>query len=317
MTGCAATCGACAAQAVQRRLVARLGNGVHVVRCANCGVTSLYPQPSPDELSRHYESYYLTRTNDTVRQARLVQLHRQILDYLVSQASSSPSRRLSFLDYGCGGGAFLRCVAMQGHLAVGTDVSTQNLRQLREAARHDNVVIELLDLSTSTLTDFGSRRFDVVTLFQVIEHIRNPLDLVSSLAGLQQAGGLLYIECPNDAGAWVHIKNPAHRLLRSNSWHSLKYPEHLHGFTRRSIASLLAAANYGVVNCGDYAYRDGLHQVESEFWWPRLRSNGHGQTPMTVMRSAIPLIDQAMSAFFRAGSGLYALGRKRPTSSVE
>jgi 2-polyprenyl-3-methyl-5-hydroxy-6-metoxy-1,4-benzoquinol methylase len=302
-------CGACAAQASRRRQVARLGNGVHVMRCDNCGVTALHPSPSLEELKRHYDSYYLTRTNDPHRQDRLVQLHQQVVDYLVSHASSSG--RLSFLDHGCGGGAFLRCVARQGHFAVGTDVSSQNVRQLREAAQRDSLDIELLDLSTGSLADFGNRRVDIITLFQVIEHVRDPLDLVGSLAPLQRPGGLFYIECPNDAGAWVQIKNPAHRLLRTNSWHSLKYPEHLHGFTRRSITSLLGAAGYDVVDCSDYAYRDGVHQVESEFWWPRLRGNGDGRTPMKVMRSAIPIIDHAMSTCFRAGSGLYALGRKR------
>ena len=303
-------CAACAAQGSQRRPVARLGNGVQVMRCGGCGVTSLHPAPSPVELARHYGSYYLTRTKDGHRQDRLVQLHERIVDYLVSHSTARSSRRLSFLDHGCGGGAFLRCVARHGHAAAGTDVSSQNVRQLREAAHQDGVDIQLVDLSTGSLTDLGATSFDVITLFQVIEHVTDPLELVGSLARLQVSGGLLYLECPNDAGAWVHIKNPAHRLFRSNSWNSLKYPEHLHGFNRRSIASLLGAAGYEVIDCGDYAYRDGVHQVESEFWWPRLRRNGHAPTPMGLMRSAIPILDQAMSTCFRAGSGLFALGRK-------
>jgi hypothetical protein len=101
-----------------------------------------------------------------------------------------------------------------------------------------------------------------------------------------------------------------HRAKRGSAWCSLKYPEHLHGFGRQSIAGLLRASGYDVVDCGDYAYRDGVHQVESEFWWPRFRTPGHRLSLSQAGRAMVPVFDQMMSSCFGSGSGLYALGRK-------
>jgi hypothetical protein len=88
-------------------------------------------------LARHYSDYYLTRIDDVRRQDRLVSLHARIFERLLVHAPGS--RRLSFLDHGFGGGAFLRYVAQQGHGAFGTEDSPQNIRQLREAAGRDGV----------------------------------------------------------------------------------------------------------------------------------------------------------------------------------
>jgi 2-polyprenyl-3-methyl-5-hydroxy-6-metoxy-1,4-benzoquinol methylase len=303
-------CGACGAAGRQRQLIRRLGNSVGVTRCSACTVTSLRPLPSAEELRRHYASYYLTRADDTDRQNHLVELHKGVFDYLLRHVRSTPPH--AFLDYGFGSGAFLRYAARRAHRAMGADLSPQNVRQLQEAARCDGVTIGLIDLSTNSLGDLCPNHFDVVTLFQVVEHLACPLRLISKLSCLQEPGGLLYLECPNDSAAWAHAKNFFHRAARSTAWNSLKYPEHLHGFNRRSIAALLQAGGYDLVDCGDYAYRDGLHQVESEFWWPKFRSHSSSPTLSGLVRSAIPLFDGIMSARFGAGSGLYALGRKRP-----
>jgi 2-polyprenyl-3-methyl-5-hydroxy-6-metoxy-1,4-benzoquinol methylase len=274
----------------------------------SCSVTGLWPLPDQDELARHYANYYLTRTSDAERQDRLVDLHRGIVEYLLGQ-ERLPARP-SFLDYGFGSGSFLRCVARLGHQATGADVSSQNVVQLRETAARDGLAIDAIELTGGSLAALAGRRYDVVTLFQVIEHVLHPLELVSELSRLQAPGGLLYIECPNDDAVWAGAKTVIHRALKHDSWNSLKHPEHLHGFNRRAITSLLASAGYDTVEVGDYGYRDGLHQVESEFWWPKLGHGRKGRSVSGVVRSAIPLFDRLMSAGFKAGSGLFALGRR-------
>ena len=280
-----------------------------MTRCATCTSTGLWPIPGPDELRRHYASYYLTRVDDPGRQDQLVEFHKGVFDYLLAHVAGATPHR--FLDYGFGGGAFLRYIARQGHCAAGVDVSTQNVRQLSETARRDGISVQLVDLSVGTLNDLGAHRFDVVTLFQVIEHVPDPSGLITRLARLQDPGALLYLECPNDGAAWARFKNPLHLARGTSAWSSLKYPEHLHGFTPFSIGVLLRASGYEVVDCGDYAYRDGVHQVESEYWWPRFSSKPRSRTTVGLVRSLIPLFDRVMSTCFSSGSGLFALARKR------
>lgn len=299
-------CRACGLDA-DRTIVKRLPNGTAVTRCRACSVTALTPLPTTEELNRHYSDYYLTRSNDAERQRRLVDLHRPIFGYLTGHLQASPP--YSFLDYGFGSGAFLQCVAELGHVAVGADVSAQNRQQLEAICRHQALAIRLVDLSPGPEMLTGMR-FDVITLFQVLEHVADPLTLARHLSRLQAPGGLLYVECPNDPSALGRVKNLLRVVVSRPIWRSLKYPEHLHGFNRRAIRTLLTAAGYHVIDCGDYSYRDGIHQVESEFWWPPFRENPSLRTLYGLSRSVVPLFDRLMAASLHAGSGLFALGRK-------
>jgi SAM-dependent methyltransferase len=201
-------------------------------------------------------------------------------------------------------------VAREGHRAAGADLSTQNVEHLSAVTAAESVHMDLVDLSVASLEAVRKRRFDVISLFQVIEHAPDPHQLVGSLAQLQDSGGLLYLECPNDAAAFAMLKRLVHRMRPSLMFGSMKFPEHLHGFHRRAMTALLDSCGYSIVDLGDYHYRDGVHQVESEFFWPRLR-DAATMSPRNMMRSLIPVFDHAMSALFGSGSGLFALGRKR------
>ncbi len=302
------TCASCGAPA-QWRLVKELTPGLSVRRCPACSVAAFDPMPSDAELLQHYEQYYLTRRTNPVELDRLVDLHEPIASWLLDRLPVRGPVRI--LDYGFGGGAFLACMARRGHAATGADLSRQNVRQLSEYCRSNDWPMEVVDLSRQGLETLDGRRFHLVTLFQVIEHMRQPLDLARALAELQEPGGLLYIECPNDAALLAGLKRMARfGKRRERFWGSLKYPEHLHGFNRRAIARLLLAAGYAVEAVGDYSYRDGMHQVEAAIWWPRLRDNPALMSAYGLTRSLIPPADRLMSALFGAGSGLFALGRR-------
>jgi SAM-dependent methyltransferase len=236
-------------------------------------------------------------------------MHGPIVEYLESHLTGEPP--YSFLDYGFGSGSFLRKVAARSHSAYGADISSQNVEQLAERCRMEGRAIDTVDLSTSHLDQLGRDHFDVITLFQVIEHLLDPLDVLRELSGFQREGGLLYIECPNDRSAVSAVKTLVQRFFRRRSmWRSMKYPEHLHGFNPKALTTLLQSGGYDVVACGDYAYCDGIHQVESRFWWPPFRENTGWYTPYGFSRSLIPLVDGVMSKACGAGSGLYALARK-------
>lgn len=275
-------------------------------------MSALQPTPTPAQLDAHYSRYYLTQGYSAERLKAVSDRHRPVLDYLTARAPRSGP--LQILDYGFGAGAFLLHAAARGHQAVGADVSVGNLDQLHRFAAEQSVNIDIVQVSPESFSALDGRSFDVITLFQVIEHVPSPRALLQQLARYQQPGGLLYVECPNDAAALCVLKRTLPPMYSVPTWGSLKYPEHLHGFTRRAISILYERLGYEMVECGDYAYCDGFHQVESEFWWPRLRDNTNWSL-FGLSRSAVPVFDGMMSRGFGAGSGLFALGRKKPGAS--
>lgn len=304
-----ARCTACN-HANPRWRVRRLTPVLQLLVCTGCGVQRLHPMPTPDEIHSHYQRYYLTRPESAESVMRLARRHEPVSDWLMARLPSGPLR---VLDVGFGSGAFLVAMAERGHAVYGLDVSEQNVSQLRDFAASRGLGINVADLRGGPPAEaFGDQCFDLVTLFQVVEHLTDPLELLRRLAKRQPPGGRLYLECSNQQAilAWIKRWTRVKRSRRT-MWGSLKYPEHLHGFSRRSLAALLDASGYNLEYCSDYAYRDGLHQVEAEQWWPHRRDNPDRRSLFGKSRSIIPMADWLMSAAFGAGSGLYALGSRR------
>jgi 2-polyprenyl-3-methyl-5-hydroxy-6-metoxy-1,4-benzoquinol methylase len=135
------------------------------------------------------------------------------------------------LDVGCFKGFFLYSAARRGWTAVGTEVSRPAIRFARQRLGLRVEMGDLLELS-----QFRDGQFDVITLFDVIEHLSRPDRYVNRAYRLLRRGGLLYIETPN--------VRALPRYLVGKRWaifHSL----HRYYFQPRTIERLLRSAGFG------------------------------------------------------------------------
>jgi SAM-dependent methyltransferase len=82
----------------------------------------------------------------------------------------------------------------------------------------------------------ATRRFDLVALVDVLEHVRDPLELLTELRALLRQGGALYLSVPNH-------RAPQARLLGAR-WDQANNPTHLFLFCRRSVWQLLGRAGF-------------------------------------------------------------------------
>ena len=148
--------------------------------------------------------------------------------HLLEQWYCRPGR---LLDFGCGRGDALRAFAGVGFEAVGADVSPR----AQELAEGFEVVV--VDPETSLLP-FPDASFDAVFSKSVVEHMRNPIDLVREARRVLRPGGTAVIMTPS----WEH-----------QAWGPF-YIDHTHvtPFTAPALRDLLQLA--------------GLEQVESTFF---------------------------------------------------
>lgn len=182
-------------------------NGYDVVRCRGCRLVFVDARkaPPPAELYPAFEQ------TDTAAQRSA----RQALSLFTLQRAkvveaAKPKGRL--LDYGAGSGAFARFMAGRGFEAVGlepyslgTTLEEPNLRLVRAP---------LADVKASLGT------FDVITMWHVLEHLMNPVELLSELRTMLAPGGVLVVSVPNFAswqsevfkGGWFHLDPPRHVL---------------------------------------------------------------------------------------------------------
>jgi 2-polyprenyl-3-methyl-5-hydroxy-6-metoxy-1,4-benzoquinol methylase len=186
----------------------------HLVRCADCGLTFSSLSPSGAELDAHYRDYGHWRDSPITRQR-----YRELLE------TFKPYRHKNkLLDIGCGAGMFLEEARARGWGVHGTEFGEGPLALAR--SRGLDVVQAPIRLET-----FPADSFDVVTAFEVFEHVRDPSHEVAVIANVLRPGGLLYCTTPNF--------NSLSRRVLGPRWSIIEYPEHLWYFTARTIREWL------------------------------------------------------------------------------
>ena len=153
-----------------------------------------------------------------------------------AQVGVSPASRV--VDVGCGSGEFSAMAAAEGYSAVGLDVSEPSI----DAARtlHPQVDYRVGDASALAATEPAS--FDVVTLWDVIEHVMRPHEVIADCAALLRPEGLIVLGTPNGDSLYDRVADVSYRFARPLGKLMLqqRYSEwHLQIWTARTLGRLL------------------------------------------------------------------------------
>ena len=175
-----------------------IDNDHNIFRCHRCGYIFDNPRPTIDEIVSSYsrEDQYDSwlekeKSRDALWQRRLKMVKR-----LKNEGT--------LLDVGTGIGQFLH-FARDDFEAEGTEISESAIKVAREKYRLNLKKGQLEDI------DFGDCRFDVITLFHVLEHVPDPSALLERCYNLLKEKGVIVIAVPNDINSF--IKRPFKRLL--------------------------------------------------------------------------------------------------------
>lgn len=133
------------------------------------------------------------------------------------------------LDVGCGNGFFLRKAAQCGWEAEGIDFDQ---RAVSVAAGHG------LRSSTTQLHELleDGRRYDVITMSHVIEHLYNPSEVLQQVYNALAPSGILYLDTPN--------RDSLQLRLFGKHWRGLEAPRHISIFSKFSLEKLLKQAGF-------------------------------------------------------------------------
>ncbi|UJA19054.1 class I SAM-dependent methyltransferase [Thermoleophilia bacterium SCSIO 60948] len=140
----------------------------------------------------------------------------------------------TILDVGAGDGTFVDTLNRLGWDAEGIEVDQTAVERAQKAGRRVSAS-ELRDLSTQ------GRRYDLITLNHVIEHVDDPCQLLVDCVAVLSEGGSIWCATPNGEsyGArvfgpnWVHLDPPRHRVIFTER--SLRGCFHQSGLTSDSI----------------------------------------------------------------------------------
>ena len=205
-----------------------------MAECAACGAGFLSPQPSEDELARAYdETYYgkgrkkfLSPVEAGIRSLTWMKW-RGVRDVL------SPGARM--LDIGCGRGTLIRMAREAGYEAYGLERPSPE--------QHPLPYVFYKDLAECRFPD---GHFRLVTIWHVLEHLRDPLTTLAEIRRILAPGGWLSVAVPNFGGAQAEAAG--------RHWFHLDLPRHLWHFRRRSLEALLAKAGLRAVRYSTFSF---------------------------------------------------------------
>ena len=210
-------------------------DGFAIVRCAGCGLVYTGDDPAQIDFAQLYGDAYYTGGSDQVfadylgqERARRASARRKLWGLRLRKPSGG------LLDVGCAAGFFM-AEARQHYQVCGVELSEFSSRHAREKLQ--------LDVRTGTLQEaqLPPDHFDVVTLWDVIEHVPDPVAVLADAARVLKPGGLLVLTTGDVESRQARRKGA--------DWSLMTPPWHLYFFSRATMAAAGRRAGLRRIAC--------------------------------------------------------------------
>ncbi len=198
-----------------------------LTRCKNCGVNFNTYFPKNEEITEHYENKYKISIDDIYNDER-----RRYFRYPeniglindIVQFAKAPS---SILDIGCDKGYFIDEARRYGFNVFGTELS-----------KTANLYTKKIKLDVrEKISDF-EQKFDIVTLWHVLEHIPEPVDFLNEIKLKMNRPGYLFIRVPAFDSYWSQ--------LLKDKWDWFQPENHLFHYSMKSLSWLLTEIGFDI-----------------------------------------------------------------------
>jgi SAM-dependent methyltransferase len=191
-----------------------------LLRCPFCSVVWLCDPPKPREMHQHYTAHYDKLISAAGNASRRWEFRKEAL---------APHKQSgALLDLGCSSGSFLEFMGRESWRLYGIEMSADSAKAAKAKCGADIFVGSILD------APFPAESFDVITCFDVLEHLYEPGRVMARVSEWLKPGGIFYVLVPN-------VDSAEARVFRSY-WHGLELPRHLFHYSPASLRFLAQSA---------------------------------------------------------------------------
>lgn len=196
--------------------------GYRLLQCNACGVK--YADPFKAASADWYAKFGIYESGFD-KKYPLDWRHRKFLS--LNLMLPTPSK---LLDVGCGTGNFLKAAQDHGYIVHGLDFET---RRVEFGTQYYNVSIEVTTLKDHLMAG-AKGRYDIVTFFEFLEHLDNPIEFITEVKRVLRPGGMIGLSVPNaertfDLSDYIGDYPPHHLTWWSKK--ALRYFLERNGFT--------------------------------------------------------------------------------------
>ncbi len=214
---------------------ATVSNRFSFFRCRRCRHLYLNPRPAASDLGVIYPSHYYAFAEN--------QSGNPIVEFFRKRWEGEKVREFrgiagegkkKILDVGCGEGRFLSILKEFGSSdweLVGIDFDEKAVARCRERG---------FRAEAKRIEDFQSEeKFDVVIMFQLIEHVEDPAAVCRQVRRILNPRGIFIVETPNPAGLDYHC-------FKKSYWGHYHFPRHWNLFTEANLRKMLEEGGFWI-----------------------------------------------------------------------
>ncbi len=214
-------------------------HGVPVFQCNGCDILYTSHWPGPEWIEEKYRNTYDSfERNDPLMRSQIAESSLATMVAEITRMSPTPGR---LLDLGCGGGLFLRLAQKNGWEVFGIELSAHACEQLRQKF---GITVHNGNLENATWPD---SYFDVITLWEVLEHLIEPVQQLLLVNRKLKLNGLLGVSTPN-SDYYRYKVLLLGRLYSAASKAIWPHPyEHVQYFSLESLKSILNKTGFEII----------------------------------------------------------------------
>ena len=223
-----------------------------IIDCKHCKFIHVLPLPSKEELSILYKKNYYSsiKPNYIKKYEKEIDYWNLIFDEKLNFLSSKiKKRKKSIFDLGSGAGYFLKRAKEKGWVVNGIEPN------LLAAKYSKKLGIPVINDFFENIDINKMEKFDVINLFDVLEHVHDPAKLLQHCYTLLKPKGIIVIEVPNDYNPLQKIiQNSLKKdeywltlLTKSRNYHWASKMDHINYFNFKSLEKLLKKLHFHII----------------------------------------------------------------------
>lgn len=229
-----------------------------ILKCSNCSLLSLdFDKEYTKFLKTYYRKGYFTG-NKKLRAYANYADDRPNIETNASKLLKKARKYVkngNVLDIGCAMGFFMDRAEKHGFTSYGVEVSdyASQIAQKQFKKRIFKGSVEEFIKNGNKLPEFSRLTFDLITLSDIIEHVKDPRGVLTGLKTVLKPNGVITIQTGDVSSIWA--------TLMGKNWHFYAPPQHLYFFSKKTLKTLLEQAGYEVLSINKVGKHVSLRYV--------------------------------------------------------
>ena len=224
-----------------------------IIKCKKCGHVQLYPIPTQQDDNKFYDENMQDKNVNDVGDIKRAK--RKMMEDTIRRVNlirKLTQKKGKILEIGSGHGFFLEMMRKSGYKMTGIEISKEKRKFSKQVT-----AVKVLDVNINEeMPDVGN--FDVIVMFQVLEHIIDPIGFLRNVRKILKSNGKIIVEVPNCDDFQLRL----HKEYREFYWERA----HISYFTPKTLKSVFGMVGFNTKILGTQRY-----SIENMFSWKLLK----------------------------------------------